>query len=109
MERQVHGVEVYGLEVGERSECAHWHSERDIVAIRFPCCDRYYACHECHDTDHEPQRWRRDQFEKLAILCGACGHEMSISDYFGCGDRCLKCQADFNPGCRLHHHLYFEV
>ena len=42
---------VFGVGVDQRSEsrCDHWHSELDIVAIKFPCCGKFYACRSYHD------------------------------------------------------------
>jgi uncharacterized CHY-type Zn-finger protein len=53
--------------------------------------------------------WPIAERDRKAILCGACGLEMSIHDYLACADRCPACAAHFNPGCASHHHLYFEV
>ena len=107
----VHGVEVYGMDVDTRSGCEHYRSPLDIVALAFPCCNRFYACPECHDAvaDHEATVWERAHFETRAILCGACGQRMSIRAYLAEGDACSSCGAAFNPGCRLHHHLYFAL
>jgi uncharacterized CHY-type Zn-finger protein len=37
---QVHGHAVRGVDVDE-SRCAHYGTERDVVAIRLPCCDTF--------------------------------------------------------------------
>ena len=42
-------AEVKGVEVDDESRCAHYHSERDIIAIKMKCCGEYYACKDCHD------------------------------------------------------------
>ena len=94
----------------ERTGCAHYRSERDIVAIRFRCCGEYYACYACHEAlaDHPAQVWPVAEFGEKAILCGSCGAELSIREYLECDSRCRRCGAAFNPGCRSHHRLYFE-
>jgi uncharacterized CHY-type Zn-finger protein len=104
-------TEVEGIEVNERTQCAHYHSDRDIVAIRFKCCDRYYACIRCHEelAGHGVELWGRHERNAPAILCGACHGALSIAEYLGCGNACPKCGAGFNPGCARHYHLYFEV
>lgn len=81
------------------------------MAIRFPCCGRYFACHACHEAlaDHAAMRWARAEFDRPAVLCGACGAEFAIRDYLDGDDRCPACGAAFNPRCRLHHPVYFEV
>lgn len=112
MTRLIHGVPVHGLDLGPRSECQHWHSHKDIVALQFPCCDEFYACADCHASlaDHPSQVWPKSSFDTTkAILCGACGHLLTITEYLQADDACPNCQAPFNPGCRLHRHLYFET
>jgi len=34
---------------------------------------------------------------------------MTIREYLESEVRCPACGAGFNPGCRGHHHFYFEV
>lgn len=102
-------ITVHGTHVNSRTQCAHWHSDRDIIAIRFKCCDAYYACIDCHReaADHEPVVWPKAEFEEQAIYCGNCRHTLSISSYLACGNTCPVCQAAFNPGCANHYPLYF--
>ena len=105
---------VFGAVVDSATRCIHFHSELDIVAIRFACCRRYYPCFLCHDeavrlesVPHAARRWPKSEWSELAILCGACHRELSINEYRRV-ERCPHCAAEFNPGCRLHAHLYFE-
>jgi uncharacterized CHY-type Zn-finger protein len=102
---------VHGIGVDPEGRCAHWHGPADIVAIRFPCCGRYFACHDCHEAlaGHPAQRWARSAFDRTAVLCGACGAELPVGRYLDSASRCPECGAAFNPRCALHHHLYFEV
>jgi len=102
---------VRGVGVTERNQCAHYHSERDIVAIRFKCCATFYACIQCHQeiADHEPVVWGKDERETPAILCGNCDSLLSIAEYFACKSSCPVCGAAFNPGCAEHRHFYFEL
>lgn len=81
------------------------------MAFRFPCCGRYYACHACHAEaeDHDALRWPRSDFGREAVLCGACGAEVTVDRYLEDPSRCPECAAGFNPRCARHHHLYFEV
>lgn len=101
---------VHGPTVDEQTRCIHYSSEVDIVAIKLACCERYFPCIHCHAeiADHDIATWQRDQFQERAILCGACGDELTIAAYRAT-DRCPSCRAPFNPRCRLHHHLYFDV
>jgi uncharacterized CHY-type Zn-finger protein len=102
---------VHGLEVTRLTQCAHWHSDRDIIAIRHKCCGRYYACISCHEAlaQHEPAVWPRNERDAKAILCGNCRGELSIDEYLSCGSTCPTCKAAFNPGCANHYDLYFEM
>jgi len=107
----IHGIPVHGVEIAAQSRCAHYRSALDILAIKFPCCQTYYACYQCHEAeaDHPARVWTRTAFTERAILCGACGHELTVADYLQCGAVCPACRAGFNPGCRHHYHLYFET
>ncbi len=102
------GVPIYGLPVDANTRCTHYHGDTDVIAILFRCCDRFYPCHACRDTvaDHLPTVWRDDERSAQALLCGNCGTLLSIDRYLEV-DKCPSCRANFNPGCRLHHHLYF--
>jgi len=102
---------VLGLDLDDQTRCRHYRSPRDIVAIRMKCCGNYYACKDCHEAlaDHAIEVWLVEEREMKAILCGACGHELTIQSYLDCGNTCPDCGAAFNPGCRLHHHFYFEM
>lgn len=101
---------VRGLDLDSQTRCAHWHSERDIIAIRMRCCGTYFACRECHDAlaDHPVQVWPKTEWDQPGVLCGACGLELSVREYLDGDSRCPDCGSAFNPGCKTHHHLYFE-
>jgi uncharacterized CHY-type Zn-finger protein len=103
--------EVRGLRLDAQTRCVHWHSPRDVVAIKMKCCGEYYACKDCHEAlcGHAAQVWPRAEWDARAILCGACGGEMLIQDYLDGGDACPACGACFNSGCRTHRHFYFEA
>jgi uncharacterized CHY-type Zn-finger protein len=102
---------VLGVNVDAETRCAHYHSPRDIVAIRMKCCRAWYACKDCHEVlaGHAIARWPRAERDERAVLCGACGMEMSIQQYLQSADACPACNTPFNPGCREHHHFYFEM
>lgn len=106
---QVHGVPVFGLDVDSQTRCRHYHSPVDIIAIKFRCCGQFYPCHACHEalTDHAAEVWPVEEFGERAVLCGACGHLLTIREYLASAHRCPVCRAEFNPGCARHRHLYF--
>jgi uncharacterized CHY-type Zn-finger protein len=102
---------VKGKTIDQETRCVHYHSAKDIISIKFYCCEDYYPCHRCHEetADHSAKVWPQKLFNTKAILCGACHNELSVTEYLSCKSRCPHCQAAFNPGCNLHIHLYFEV
>ena len=93
------------------TRCDHYHSEQDIIAIKFYCCDTYYPCISCHleTAKHPPQVWPVNKFNEKAILCGKCKTELTINEYLSTEGSCPFCHAVFNDGCKLHHHLYFDT
>jgi uncharacterized CHY-type Zn-finger protein len=107
---QVHGHAVRGVDVDDETRCAHYGTERDVVAIRLPCCDTFYPCNLCHAAvaDHDAELWPIDRREEPAVLCGACGAELAIQAYLGV-TACPACETRFNPGCADHHDRYFET
>ncbi|KAH8886125.1 CHY zinc finger family protein [Thozetella sp. PMI_491] len=102
---------VRGVDVSANTQCAHWHSERDIIAIRHKCCGEYYACISCHEAlaGHPATCWSKSERGVRAVLCGKCKRELTIDEYLACGNVCPGCTAAFNPGCANHYDLYFEV
>ncbi len=108
---QIGEINVFGKSVDNQTRCVHWHSDLDIIAIKFKCCDKYYPCFSCHEeeADHKHQVWPKSDFDEKAILCGVCGNELSIKDYMESDNTCPHCQSSFNPGCSNHYHLYFET
>ncbi len=100
---------VHGLDLDPETRCKHWHSTLDIVAIRMKCCGLYYACKDCHEAlaGHDIETWPEADWSAKAVLCGACGNEMSIREYLSRNDVCPSCSAPFNPGCRHHRRFYF--
>ncbi len=101
---------VLGPVVDDETRCVHYRTPLDVVALEFACCEEFYPCHRCHaeSVDHPAQVWPRESRDREAVLCGACGHRLSIAAYLG-ATRCPHCDAAFNPGCAAHAHLYFEV
>ncbi|CAN8105289.1 unnamed protein product [Discula destructiva] len=102
---------VHGLEVSPLTQCAHWHSDRDVIAIKHKCCGAYYACISCHAAlaDHAPEVWLLGERDVGAVLCGRCGREWTVAEYLGCRGACPGCEAAFNPGCARHYEMYFEM
>lgn len=108
--RVVHGVVVRGVDLDAQTRCGHYHTELDVIALRFRCCGQWYSCFECHEAsaDHPAEVWKADERQRHAVLCGVCGHQLTIAEYLACASRCPVCRTAFNPGCASHRHLYFE-
>ena len=102
---------VLGIELDENTRCFHYHSKLDVIAIKFKCCNAYYACIQCHEetTHHEAVVWNTDEFDEKAILCGNCHAEMTIHEYLNANNSCPYCNTGFNPKCSNHHHFYFQT
>jgi len=108
---QSHRVTVQGVDLDPNTRCRHYHGPTDVVAIKMRCCETYFACIECHAAlaGHPAEVWPRGRWQEKAVLCGVCGTELSVLEYLDSGYRCPHCAAHFNPGCRNHYHLYFEM
>ncbi|KAF1847256.1 zinc finger CHY domain-containing protein [Cucurbitaria berberidis CBS 394.84] len=102
---------VHGLSVTPLTQCSHWHSPLDIIAIKHYCCNKFYACISCHDAceDHKPDVWPISHNNERAVLCGACKYVLTVDEYMKSGSQCTKCGSGFNPGCKGHWGLYFEL
>ncbi|MFP6795590.1 MAG: CHY zinc finger protein [Pseudomonadales bacterium] len=98
------------MDVDPQTRCGHYHTDLDVVAIRFYCCGNWYACHDCHVAlaDHPSGVWPQEHWAEEAVLCGVCGYRLSVHQYLTGDSNCPSCSGPFNPGCRLHHYLYFE-
>jgi uncharacterized CHY-type Zn-finger protein len=101
---------VLGPTVDDQTRCVHYRTPLDVIAIRFACCGEFYPCHACHaeTADHPARQWPVAERGERAVLCGVCGGTLTIADYLE-ADSCPDCGAAFNPGCKLHTELYFEV
>ena len=108
---------VHSLAVYADSKCAHYHSELDIVALRHPCCGKFYACVACHDAleSHRAAPWPRSRWGEPAVCCGACGTVITVLAYM---DRyaqneaavtCPACSSGWNPKCKRHWTRYFDM
>lgn len=104
-------IAVHGRLVDEETRCVHYNSSLDIIAVRFKCCGRYYACFQCHAEfeDHAPARWPESEFDETAIACGACAAEFAIRDYLASAFVCPSCRSQWNPRCANHYDLYFDM
>ena len=102
---------VKGSTIDNETRCTHYHSDLDIIAIKFKCCGEYYPCYSCHEeaTTHTAETWKKEAFDTPAILCGVCKNELTINEYLYSDSKCPFCEAPFNPKCSNHYHLYFDT
>jgi uncharacterized CHY-type Zn-finger protein len=109
--RIIGGLMVKGKVIDDQTRCSHYYTELDIIAIKFKCCDTYFPCYSCHseETDHKAVTWEINERDEKAILCGVCGHELSITEYMESNNTCPRCQSSFNPNCKKHYDLYFTM
>lgn len=100
---------VYGVDIDSETRCAHYGSEEDVVALRFGCCESYYACFKCHAelADHPPEPWPTERRQESAVHCGICDSDLTAAEYMRT-DVCPECGTRFNPDCADHYHVYFE-
>ncbi|MGC8803403.1 MAG: CHY zinc finger protein [Bacteroidales bacterium] len=108
---EINGITVYGIEIDRHTRCQHYHSDIDIIAIRLKCCNRYYACNSCHNAmeSHDIIPWPETEFNEKAVLCGMCGHELTINEYLKAKFSCPQCGSNFNPNCSKHYSIYFGI
>lgn len=99
---------VLGAVVDAETRCIHYATPLDVIAIKFPCCGEFYPCHLCHagSAAHPAEQWPAEAQDEQAVLCGVCGHLLTIAEYAR-AEACPSCAAPFNPGCKLHWTLYF--
>ena len=102
-------VKVYGKTVDDATRCVHYHTSKDVIAIKFKCCQRFYPCFLCHQEceTHPASQWPEAEWQEEAILCGVCRTELTIILYRN-STCCPHCGAEFNERCKDHAHLYFE-
>lgn len=105
-------IKIKGQLVDTHTRCSHYHTDVDVIAIKFLCCPTYYyyPCFKCHQesNNHEAKRYPISTTNEKAVLCGNCYHEMTIQEYLDCNYSCPACEHPFNPGCRNHYQLYFQ-
>jgi uncharacterized CHY-type Zn-finger protein len=115
MEREIEGRTVRGVGIGPETRCAHYGTERDVVALRFACCEAFYPCIRCHEAvvDHPAERLPVESGAS-AVLCGVCGAELTPEEFVtrdpddeAENHDCPGCGAAFNPGCADHYERYF--
>lgn len=99
-------MKIFGVGLYEDGRCVHWHGDTDIAALRCGRCHRYYACYMCHDELEDHGFKPADSGDIKPVLCGNCMNQLTREQYEQ--GFCHYCGHMFNPGCRLHHDIYFD-
>ena len=57
---------VHGIGLDNETRCTHYHTPVDVIAIKFKCCNKFYACIHCHNEseDHAPVPWSKSEFDE---------------------------------------------
>ena len=63
MKNEKTALYIKGKTVDNQTRCVHYHSDLDIIAIKFRCCNNYYPCFSCHEeaTNHKVQTWNKNE------------------------------------------------
>lgn len=104
-------IQVFGSIYDNETRCTHWHTDKDIIALKFACCGKYWPCYQCHNSCMEGPLRKYAVVESAVkvVLCGSCAEEMTFQEYIDCDYACKKCHGEFNPGCKLHYGIYFDL
>ncbi|MGL4819778.1 MAG: GNAT family N-acetyltransferase [Bacilli bacterium] len=103
-------TEHFGKVIDDFTRCDHYHTARDIISLRFKCCDRFYPCHLCHaeTAGHEATLWEQSDYDVPVVCCGNCDSKFSIHQYLAADATCPVCTAEWNPACKTHSHFYWK-
>lgn len=72
---------IYGINLDSKRRCKHYHTKRDVVALKCGKCQDYFACYQCHN------QLRNHPFESVSVkaaspvLCGSCYHFLTFAEY----------------------------
>ena len=71
-----------GTPLPANGTCSHY--KKSNRWNRFPCCNKAYPCHECHDKDNPDHKfdWAKQ------MICGFCSREQGFSE------NCKYCRAN---------------
>ncbi|MGT2887969.1 CHY zinc finger protein [Streptococcus didelphis] len=99
-------MDCFGLDLDKETRCRHYHTARDIAALKCQTCQKYYACYICHDSLESHSFKASSKAEAYPVLCGACRKVMSRLAYEK--GYCPYCSKPFNPKCSAHKAIYFS-
>jgi uncharacterized CHY-type Zn-finger protein len=82
--------EFRGIDLDPQTRCAHYRTALDVISIKMKSCGLHFACKECHESwaGHPIEVWPHAEWTEQAVLCGACGYEMTVKEYMACSYSC---------------------
>ncbi|XP_028414308.1 uncharacterized protein LOC114537472 [Dendronephthya gigantea] len=83
----------------ERWLCNHY---KRRCMVKFDCCDKYWACHRCHNETSTCQQKKLKSRDTTMVKCMECGKEQQFGEN---GQFCVSCNtqfADFYCGICKH-------
>jgi len=62
-------MKILGKLYDNETRCFHYHSYKDIIAIKFKCCNIYYPCYLCHleTQTHKILKWNKNEFKRMSL------------------------------------------
>ncbi|CAB4030642.1 RING finger and CHY zinc finger domain-containing 1, partial [Paramuricea clavata] len=71
--------------------------------VKFECCNKYWACHRCHNNESTCGRKKLKSRDTTMVKCVECGKEQQFGEN---GQFCVSCDTQFaNFYCGLCKHL----
>ncbi|CAB4032768.1 RING finger and CHY zinc finger domain-containing 1-like [Paramuricea clavata] len=71
--------------------------------VKFECCNKYWACHRCHNNESTCGRKKLKSRDTTMVKCVECGKEQQFGEN---GPFCVSCDTQFaNFYCGLCKHL----
>jgi uncharacterized CHY-type Zn-finger protein len=68
--KKAQAINALGIDVDYQNCCENYTSHLDVVAFRYKCCGRHYACARCYEVlaGHEIVLWDKTDYETL-VFC----------------------------------------
>ncbi|XP_028406496.1 uncharacterized protein LOC114528982 isoform X2 [Dendronephthya gigantea] len=81
----------------DRWLCNHY---KRRCMVKFECCDKYWACHRCHNETSTCQQKKLKSRDTTMVKCMECGKEQQFGQF------CVSCNTQFADFyCGLCKHL----
>ena len=77
-----------GGSLPSNGSCKHY--KKSFRWLKYPCCNEWFACSQCHDARTTSHKCETEGIELM--LCGFCSKEQRIAN------ACVSCKKETNPG-----------